>query len=135
MRYVPDQKKGMTTAQANRLLRASQSVLESKEPRRFGMHEYFHWCGTPACVLGHYGSRRDLQRLLKRHGDSLVYVKTGAGADYYDITVHEHFGISSSEALELFSSQGCGRAKTPLQASKYIEKFVKSKGFDIKEVK
>lgn len=128
----PEPTATMTTVHANRLLRAAQAVLEAKNPKKFNMGDYFHWCGSPSCVLGFYASRRDLQRFLKGDDGFLSYV-SGGSADIADVEVQEHFGITPAEAYELFGCTGCGNAKTPTQAAWYIEEFLKSKGFDIEE--
>lgn len=38
-----------------------------------------------------------------------------------------YFGISYNEFQEIFSSNGCGKAETTIQAARYIEKFVARK--------
>jgi hypothetical protein len=89
-------------------------------------------CGTPACALGHYAARTDLQRAFKlKHGD----VQTTSGSPDVSGVCYEHFGLlelwgHGDEWIELFADNGCGGATTPLQAAKYIEKFVarKAKG-------
>ena len=97
-------------------------------------------CGTPACALGHFAARRDLQsflRLDKKTGE-LTYVRKELpsrrarimrwlGADYADRRVERYFGLTSSEAVRIFSPQGCNHAKTPLAAADYIEQFCKQK--------
>jgi len=52
------------------------------------------------------------------------------GDDIYcdsDSEILEHFGITFDEANELFNWDGCGNAKTPLEAAAYIEGFVARK--------
>lgn len=90
-----------------------------------------NFCGTPACALGHYGARGDLQRLMKvgvRQGAiNLLYHANynNRTVSYDDDTVQEHFGITEEQATDLFDGDGCGGARTPIEAAKYIEKFVK----------
>jgi len=104
-----------------------------------------NFCGTPACALGHYASRTDLQRLLKvaflkdkDRGNVLTAQLAFFGEkpergmtcpDYGDEKFEKHFGLDYDEMDELFGGGGCGCATTALQAAKYIEKFVKVKQF------
>ena len=91
-------------------------------------------CGTPACALGHYAHRTDLQDFLRLSPDGLLYY-TGKRweASYWHTSVRRHFGLTHEEASYLFSSSGCHNAKKPLQAAEFIEDFVESRGFDIVE--
>ena len=94
------------------------------------------WCGTPGCALGTFSSRPDLQRLLvvKRYtrktdqhekGQPYMALRDGGAAACFDTyELMEYFGISYDEAQELFNFSGCGNAKTPIEAAKYIERFV-----------
>ena len=89
-------------------------------------------CGTPACVLGHVGARRDLQSFLQltTHGH-VKYVRELAysprEADYSDERLCKYYGITSAEAADLFGSNGCNDAKTPRAAAWFIEKFCRRK--------
>lgn len=102
------------------------------------------FCGTPACALGHYAARTDLQRLLKieyrkKHGVPYAQLNwfgakrnnNGGMAcpDYDHEKFQQHFGLNYHEMEELFGGDGCGGATTALQAAKYIERFVKQKQF------
>jgi hypothetical protein len=97
-----------------------------------------NFCGTPACALGHYAARTDLQRILKisifkekgAPAADVVYFGTKRkSVDYYDESIWaDHFGLDDSyEMEELFGFAGCNEAKTALQAAKYIERFVQKK--------
>lgn len=151
----------LTKVQEKRLLNVARALRDAAKARKkFDMEKYVfgdenaleskfdqgrfkycnteeNFCGTPACALGHYAARTDLQRLLK-----IVVVKDNwygvsyAAMGMYGVKnsnwcqqneVEHHFGISTDEFIELFDYNGCGGAKTPLQAAKYIEKFVKRK--------
>lgn len=132
--------KGMTVIQAKRLLRVAQALREAKHPEDFTMARYVNECGTPACALGHYASRRDLQKLLELCKDKwrdfgIMYVGEPNDAGIYDPKVLEHFGITENGSTELFGGVGCGDAKTPTEAADYIDAFVKNQGFDMKVVK
>lgn len=150
----------MNKRQAQRLLRAAKSVEESEIPEAFTMKCFFHgdgiggstpekaqeknWCGTPACVLGHYGSRPDLQRLfvVELVPESLTYnsegnlvkiehpelkYRSGGGLCFSDDEFLDHFGVTEQQAIDLFDMNGCGNAKTPKEAVTFIRKFVKSR--------
>jgi hypothetical protein len=104
-------------------------------------NEEANFCGTPACALGHYAARTDLQRILKvsvlkdSHGvpfASMDYFgkEAGSGTGYWDDGhLPEHFGLTHSELEELFGGDGCDNARTALQAARYIERFVAKKQF------
>lgn len=120
-----------------RLLKVAQALRESPEPKKFTMQRYAHSCGTPACALGHYAARSDLQRTFKlkvSEGDTwgdydnVVVARPGFTISvlYDDVLVQDHFGITFEQACDLFSSEGCGGARTPLQAAKFIERFAAS---------
>lgn len=115
----------MKPVYARRLLKVARALREGKR-RSFNMESYANECGTPACAIGHYASRRDLQRYfsLSELG-SLLCGDEAVGFDDYEVT--SHFGISIDEAYELFDAAGCGAATTPIAAARYIEKFVKER--------
>ena len=109
-----------------RLLNVARALREDPDPERFTM-AYFSSCGTPACALGHYAFRKDLQKTfyLRKERGWLGLVKSrkedlGIDSDH----VLDHFGIEMGESEELFGDHGCGGAKTPIEAATYIEKFV-----------
>lgn len=105
------------------LIRANR---ECHLPDKFDMHTYGHPCGTPGCVLGQYAAREDLQSAFKLTGAGRLWSRDGLHSLWSgDELVAEHFGITWTQALELFGVDGCGRAQTPEQAAAYIEKFVK----------
>jgi len=111
-----------------RLLNVVRALREDKDPERFCM-AFFSDCGTPACALGHYAARRDLQNTfyLRRVRGWLGLVSNrneDIGVD--DPHVHRHFGINFDEAQELFGIKGCGDARTPTEAANYIEIFVEN---------
>ncbi len=149
----------MNRRQAQRLLRVARALRESPAPLAFTMECFLrgdgldpneektqenHWCGTPACAIGHYASRSDLQRLLKvvhdlqwdidNEGRDIEIRVPGIvfsalyGVDdlnFGDDRFLEHFGISYKQACQLFCESGCGCAKKPATAAAYIERFVK----------
>lgn len=147
----------MNKKQAHRLLNVARSLRESPSPKHFTMECLVHdehtlatlvdyefsdkgFCGTPACALGHYAARSDLQKLMKirtkltktKYGDSIesdvAYVKSGRSIHVDEWKkINEHFGITQEESSDLFGWDGCNAARTPQQAAKYIERFVANK--------
>lgn len=104
-------------------------ALEGVHPDQFYMGRYIYDCGTPACVLGHYASRRDLQKSFRLDHDlGCPVTNRGRDAGSYDESVHEHFGISDAQSERLFAVNGCDGAQTPKQAQRYIRKFIDSNG-------
>lgn len=93
-----------------RLLRAAEIV---EKAGNYDQGLFYHECGAPACVLGHY-----------QHATNKL---TRWQVRYFDSDIADHFGISSSEMHELFAHLGCGNAKTGKQAAEYIRKFVERK--------
>lgn len=124
----------MNKVQRKRLLNVARACRETKTPDLFTMRAFAHPCGTPACALGNYAARRDLQRsfyLVNRVQGSEPYWLQPAGTTYtvgFDgQEVHEHFGIDYDESQELFGPNGCRSASTGNKAADYIERFVEAK--------
>lgn len=117
---------------AQRLLNVARALRESPNPEMFTMCEYGRSCGTPACALGHYAARQDLQNhlaLVKKDKETfpvsyLSLAKKNYPISYHDRSVLDHFGIDQWQATKLFGSCGCGGAKTAEAAAEYIERFV-----------
>ncbi len=90
-------------------------------------------CGTPACVLGTYAYRKDVQSAfcLRRdrvYGDIGVFVKGASECVSYDSeVVQKHFGIDYDEADVLFGSEGCDSAQNEEDAARFIEQFIADK--------
>lgn len=115
----------MTMIYRQRLLNVVKALRETSRPERFDMGRWGGFCGTPACAIGHYAARRDLQRTfslsfwrgkLKVRGDRPAYPE-----------ISTHFGITDMEATELFGTRGCLDAQTVDEAIPYIEAFVERK--------
>jgi hypothetical protein len=117
-----------TKVRLDRLRKVVQALREAPRAQKskFTMKCYVFVCGTPACALGHYAARRDLQRSFKLDDRG---VKTSAGARLgspaEERPIHDHFGITPEQADELFGMSGCDAAETPIQAARYIERFIK----------
>lgn len=115
-----------------RLLNVARALREDPDPSNFSMRT-FGKCRTPACALGHYASRRDLQQAFYLRRDGWLGMKDSSGKrgrearGIDDPFVHEHFGINHAESDDLFGRSGCGGALAPFQAADYIEAFVASK--------
>lgn len=113
-----------------RLLNVARALRESPAPDKFTMDEYFKRnCGTPACALGHYTFREDLQSVFwwDKKGRYPISRATGEGVSYDESEVLAHFGLTENEADELFGAEGCGWAQEAVDAADFIENFVKHK--------
>lgn len=113
-----------------RLLNVAKALRESKNPRGFTMN-VVHKCGTPACAIGHYAARRDLQEEIqlpssRSDNGSLIIGVWGAAklTGGWTRFVSDHFDIEPEQVDELFGFSGCGKARTAIQAAKYIERLV-----------
>ncbi len=83
-------------------------------------------CGSPACALGHYAVRRDMQHKFKLSRFGQLTNNKGVTISFNDDAILDHFGLDLDEAYRLFSAEGCMQAKTPIQAARYIERFLSS---------
>jgi hypothetical protein len=106
------------------ILDTADALHRKRGEPTYNQEDYAHSCGSPACALGHYaantrGFKLDRQWYEYFREDKLFTWDCGAD---------EEFGLSYSEAMELFYYNGCGEAKTAKQAAKYIRSFVKRKG-------
>lgn len=110
-----------------RLLLVAKALRESPNPADFIMRRFGYDCGTPACALGHYAFRKDLQKIFKLNRSGYV-ARTVNGKDINGIedpAVLKHFGITPEQTQLLFNgSSGCGCAETADSAAVYIERFV-----------
>jgi hypothetical protein len=110
-----------------RLLNVAKALRESKNPESFDMGLYVNGgCGTPACALGHYASRTDLQTAYRLKPDSEIIVRTSDGScvDYNTMDIADHFEIQGDDLEDLFSPEGCGSALSTIEAAEFIEAFV-----------
>lgn len=152
---APHKPRKLSKVHAKRILNVARALRESVNPEAFDMRKYVwgdqfsrssmnpvdvvkekEFCGTPACALGHYAARRDLQKLLKigygmTYPDTIqprmAYADEGEsrpGASFLDNALQEHFGITEQESYSLFGVNGCGHAKSVVEAAQFIEKFV-----------
>ena len=121
-----------------RLLNVAKACRETKYAKIFAMDAFGYagkGCGTPACALGNYAFRRDLQRSYKLDGNDIQTNDCASvfnyGDEFYEHggfeawgEMKQHFGLTQTEMDELFSAHGCGGAKTNIAAAEYIENFV-----------
>ncbi len=112
-----------------RLLNVAKALRESKRPEEFTMGQFVRECGSPACALGHYAERTDLQSAFVLKLDPMwgwdVYTSPGSELSFRHIM--PHFDISEAETEELFGIHGCDDAQSPNAAARYIEAFVARK--------
>lgn len=107
-----------------RLLNVARALRESQVPGDFTMVRLVNPCGTPACALGHYAARTDLQDEYWIDAYGRFRCVSDDRGDDDDDSDAKHFGITSDESSELFGTEGCGEAKTAIEAAEYIEQFV-----------
>lgn len=109
-----------------RLLRLATYLREQAKPQDFDMGTYANGCGSPACVLGHYAAMPRTPFRLAGVGTNALSDRNGSPLPlgFSSRLVRDHFALTNIEARELFDSDGCGGAKTPKQAARYLERFV-----------
>lgn len=137
----------LNVRQAKRILNVARSLDESADAKAFTMKcfirgdhndpypnyaEKKNWCGTPACALGNYAARRDLQKVLtiKKTPYGSLYLEFSEGKhkdeiDYENEAVHKYFGVDEDTMYLLFGPNGCNDAKKPATASKFLKTYVK----------
>jgi hypothetical protein len=117
-----------------RLLDVARACREAPDPSKFTMAGYANRCGSPACALGHYAVRTDLQdkfSLRKSTEYGLPWIWFGEEPTGFDTReVCDWFDITRGQCRELFSDYGCGGDEDepitdPVQVAEYIENFVK----------
>lgn len=125
----------MSEFRPDRLLKVAIALRESPNPDRFTMRMWGHGCNTPACAMGHYAARADLQDAFMLTDRGQLTLSGPAHAALRAQGLHaemerdylDHFGISGDEWGELFGWSGCSDAKTANEAADYIVDFVKRK--------
>lgn len=121
-----------TKVRLDRLRKVVQALREVPREQKphFTMSCYVHNCGTPACALGHFAARRDLQRAFKIvksvnwSGQRIARAYCNGDWDLLTCSI-AYFGLTGPQADDLFGPVGCNRAETPAQAASYIERFIK----------
>lgn len=118
----------MKAIHKKRLLNVARALREIKAPNMLTMDRVSHACGAPACALGHYVARSDLQKSFRLTANGAIALRRGPLLEWFrGPRICGHLGIGIEESGELFSGDGCGNAKTAKQAIKYIERFVARK--------
>jgi len=119
-----------------RLLNVAKALRESPAPDKFNMNRVSHACGSPACAIGHYVARQDLQsdflpvppghsHMDREGGTGHVLLTSGKVVFFTARSLLEHFDLDSDEYEQLFGGgYGCGDARTAIEAAEYIERFV-----------
>lgn len=135
-----------TFEKANRLLDVARALREApaEHAKRFTMYHYAwseqmtrsdwrplgvesNWCGSPACALGHYAARTDLQngcRIAPKENKIVWADNSDSDGSIHQSFGMDWFGISARQFSSLFASNGCDQATTPVEAAEYIERFV-----------
>jgi len=105
-------------------------ALDGVKPKQFDMTMYAHACGSPACVLGHFAARSDLQKKFKfnekcdRFSAAVLLVKGGKPVYFEDDEVLEYFGITPAQSEYLFGCDGPNEFATPAMMRRRIRKFI-----------
>jgi len=123
---------------ANGFLNDCLEALE-KPSKRFYMRNYFWWeeqeegnyCGTPACVLGHYVAHKG-EIALKASERQWIEDRcfTIRGGDRPSVTGN----LTHNQLSDLFSTYGCDDAATPEAAIRYIQKFILDHGGSLRKL-
>src|SRR5262245_31017735 len=100
------------------VLDTADEVHVAKHEPTYDQTVIHHECGTPACALGHWACANPDRWIMK----SYTCFMRGSYSPRTDAM--NEFALNMSEYDELFSSYGCGRAKTAKAAADYIREFV-----------
>jgi hypothetical protein len=109
-----------------RMLNVVRALQESPNPKSFTMGRWGTTCNTPACAMGHYAAREDLQDDFSLENGEIVDRHTRKSV-CGDDTIDTHFNLTPRERFKLFSTSGCGHARTPQEAIAYILEVVAAK--------
>ena len=112
-----------------RLRNVVKALRESPAPLNFTMSYWGQGCGSPACAMGHYAFREDLQDvyILNESGDIReVDIFSDFPEGPFE-SFAKHFDLSQEESMTLFGSNGCNKAETIKEAIAYIEDFITEK--------
>jgi len=124
------------------LLRMNALLIANRESTApFSMHNWT-WglfggeqisCNTPACLMGNYAARPDLQDtfFISDFGNLELCSNPGRALyDFYDVTtaLETHFDLTDEEVGELFNGDGCDGARQDRgKAIAYVEAFIARK--------
>lgn len=128
-RRLLDVARALHDAAAAKLAFSMGAILfDEWDAEELGLPEDF--CGSPACALGHYGVRGDLQdEFVPNAEHSTLDYKHGEGSFgqhicYSDNRMLAYFEVSRDDMELLFGGDGCGDAQTATEAAEFIENFV-----------
>lgn len=118
------------------------ALKESPAPDQFDMGTWLNhypglqnnWCGTPACVLGHYAVRAASARVDGSDRMDVIF-ETISLATNTERGFTALGGLEPYQVAELFGSRGCGDARTIGRAIAYIEKFIVRHGGSLEDPK
>lgn len=124
----------MNLERMNNLVTALQEA--SKQPLLCALFDMGKWghdvtkkiahpCGTPACSMGHYAAREDLQNRFRLNSRGTICLRNNREVENITAEICNHFDIDNYQAEELFGSIGCGDASSLRDATKYVKKFIK----------
>jgi len=125
------------------LLRMNALLIANRESTApFSMHNWT-WglfaeqehvsCNTPACLMGNYAARTDLQDtffISARGNLELRSRPHRALTDYWDVSfaLRQHFDLTDEEVNDLFNGNGCdGAQEDRAKAIAYVEAFIARK--------
>jgi len=131
---------------SERLRNVIRAVKEG-DAKDFDMSRYVKLeskgCGSPACALGHYAARQDLQQEFHLEQWRVIAQGGWNDTDAFERIVGKHFDLTIKEITELFGGFGCGsftmtvsgsgdeafswkvsKPITALEAIAYIENFI-----------
>lgn len=119
-----------------RLLDVARACRETPHPDRFSMDSFVSACGTPACALGNYALRSDLQGRFRLDLEHKALLFDGEQVNYFHEEVLDYFDIDDDEVEDLFGALGCGGfydddadedvfVTDPIEAAEFIEDFVR----------
>jgi hypothetical protein len=109
-----------------RLLDVARACRETKSPEGFTMDRFANQCGTPACALGNYAVRTDLQKDFSLDPTWFPDLRFQGKPTWHNgPLVREYFDIDHDDAEKLFGPYGCG-GSDPIKAAEFIEYFVRS---------
>lgn len=122
-------------------LRDCVKALNEVQTNRFYMEDYLdeypkesnNWCGTPACVLGHW-LVREMSKMPteERRFNPMLRLETLMTTVF---SIKHGYGLTADQRDELFGSYGCDGAKTKKQAIAYLQHFIRLHGGSIEDPK
>lgn len=130
----------MLDAVANNFLNDCLESLESPSDR-FTMGSWYNWkpsgdnwCGTPACVLGHYLVNKEGMDLSNKTGAEAYLLKERPTAIYNGLHPEITGNLTLEQRRSLFASYGCDEAGTNVHKAKaFIRNFILDNGGSLRK--